>query len=492
MTGLPSPEHLTGLALLAPFVAALLIPLFRHSPNVREAVTLVTAASLCLAVAALLPSVLGGIEPELQLLQVAPGLALAFKVEPLGLLFALVASSLWIINSIYSIGYMRANREPRQTIFYVCFALALGSTVGLALAGNLFTLFLFYEALTIVTYPLVTHNQDGEAVRAGRLYLLLLLGGSLLLLLPAIVATWMLAGTLDFTPGGILGGKADAPMMAVLLVLYVFGIGKAAVMPMHPWLPAAMVAPTPVSALLHAVAVVKAGVFTLLKVVVMIFGIEALSDAGLSLWLTAVAGITIILASLIALGQDNLKRRLAYSTISQLSYVVLGAAILTPLSVIGAALHIAAHALGKITLFFAAGSIHTAAHLTKVSELDGLGRRMPWTMSAFAIGALAMIGLPPTAGFLGKWFILGAAVQSSNWLAVGVICISTGLTASYFLPIVYRAFFRPFVPAHGDGHHHDEAPWPIVLALTATAVATLLLFLWPEIPFRLAASMMGA
>jgi multicomponent Na+:H+ antiporter subunit D len=491
VSGVSDSAGLVGIALLAPFAAALLIPLLRRAPGLREAVTLGAAVVLCLSVMALLPAVLAGARPALQLVQVVPAFALAFEVEPLGLLFALVASSLWIVSSIYSIGYMRANREPRQTLFYACFALALGSTIGVAFARNLFTLFLFYETLTIATYPLVTHHQDGEAVRAGRLYLLMLLGGSLLLFLPAIIVTWSLAGTLDFTPGGILGGKADAATLALLLVLFVFGIGKAAVMPMHAWLPAAMVAPTPVSALLHAVAVVKAGVFTILKVIVLVFGLDTLRDADQSLWLTAVAGTTVVLASVIALGQDNLKRRLAYSTISQLSYVVLGAAILTPISVVGAALHIAAHAFGKITLFFAAGSLHTAAHVTKVSELDGLGRRMPWTMSAFAVGALAMIGLPPTAGFLGKWFILGAAVQSANWLAVAVICLSTLLTAGYFLPIVYRAFFRP-ATANGDGAPGvREAPWPIVLALAVTAAGSVLLFLWPEIPFRLATSIVG-
>lgn len=492
MTSLIAPESLIGIAILAPFAGALLIPAFRRHPNLREAVTLASAVVLCLSVAALLPGVLAGARPDLQVLDVVPGLSLAFKVEPLGMLFALVAASLWVVNSLYSIGYMRTNSEPRQTGFYVCFAVALGSTIGLAFARNLFTLFLFYEALTIATYPLVTHKLDHQAVRAGRLYLLLLLGSSLLLFLPAIVVTWMLAGTLDFTPGGILGGKADAPLLTLLLALYIFGVGKAAVMPMHFWLPAAMVAPTPVSALLHAVAVVKAGVFTILKVVMLIFGIETLSLAGQSLWLTVIAGTTIIVASVIALAQDNLKRRLAYSTISQLSYVVLGAAILTPISLVGAALHIAAHAVGKITLFFAAGSIHTAAHLTQVSQLDGLGRRMPWTMGAFAIGALAMIGVPPTAGFLGKWFIMTAAVQTSNWLAVAVICTSTILTAGYFLPIVYRAFFRAPPSAHDARHVVGEAPWPIVLALTVTAAATLLLFIWPEIPFRLATSMIGS
>jgi multicomponent Na+:H+ antiporter subunit D len=477
-----SPEMLVVAAVLVPLLGAVVIPLFHAHPNVRESVTLVTAALLCLIAIGLLGPVLDGGRPEVNAIQVAQGLTLAFKVEPLGMLFALVASSLWIVNSIYSIGYMRANEEPRQTTFYVCFAIALGSTMGIAFAKNLFTLFLFYELLTISTYPLVTHKGTEEAVRAGRLYLLLLLGTSLVLFLPAIIATYALAGTLDFTPGGVLGGKAGPGMTALLLALYVFGIGKAAVMPLHFWLPAAMVAPTPVSALLHAVAVVKAGVFAILKVIVLVFGVEALSATGQSVWLTLVAGVTIVGASLVALRQDNLKRRLAYSTVSQLSYVILGAAILVPISVAGAALHVAAHAVSKITLFFAAGSIHTASHLTEVSQLDGIGRRMPWTMGAFAVGVVSMIGLPPTAGFLGKWFILTGAMQTANWIAVGVIIVSTVLNAGYFLPIVFRAFFRE-APA---GHAHGEAPWPIVLALTTTAAATVLLFLAPQIPLSLA------
>lgn len=496
MTAIASPDNLVLLAVIIPFVGALIIPLFGKTPNLRETVTLVTAGALCLAVFSLLGPVLDGARPGVDVIQVATGLELAFEVEPLGMLFALIAASLWVVNSIYSIGYMRANDEPRQTGFYVCFAVALGSTIGLAFAKNLFTLFLFYEALTISTYPLVTHKQNQEAIRAGRTYLLLLLSTSLLLFLPAIVATWVLAGTLDFTPGGILAGKASAPVVGVLLALYVFGIGKAAVMPLHFWLPAAMVAPTPVSALLHAVAVVKAGVFTILKVATLIFGIDTLSAMGQSAWLTVVAGTTVIAASIVALRQDNLKRRLAYSTVSQLSYVVLGVAILAPISAVGAAMHLAAHALSKITLFFAAGSIYTASHLTEVSQLDGIGRRMPWTMTAFAIGALGMIGVPPTAGFLGKWFMLSGAMQTANWLAIGVMVVSTLLNAGYFLPIVFRAFFRepPPAAAHsGDAHHapHGEAPWPIVFALTVTAAGSIALFLFPEVAFSLSKMMIG-
>lgn len=483
------------LAIAIPFVGALLIPLFHRWPNLRETVTLATAAKLAFVVWGLLPQILAGKQPEHTLLDVVPGLTIAFKVEPLGLLFALVASSLWIVNSIYSIGYMRANKEPRQTSFYVCFAVAIGATIGIAFAKNLFTLFLFYELLTLSTYPLVTHKANAEAVRGGRIYLMLLISSSMLLLLPAIVVTGFLAGTLDFKAGGILPINLDAGLVGALLALYVFGTAKAALMPLHFWLPAAMVAPTPVSALLHAVAVVKAGVFTVLKVIVYVFGIERLATSGGAWWLVWAAGGTVVIASLVALRQDNLKKRLAYSTVSQLSYVVLAAAILTPISVIGATLHIAAHAVAKITLFFAAGAIYTAAHKTEVSELDGIGWKMPWTMTAFGVGAIAMIGLPPTAGFLGKWFMLSGATQSGQWLPVAVIVLSTVLNAAYFLPIIFRAFFTEPQSAHSVGaaaahDDHGEAPFPMVLALTVTAAATLVLFFAPDIPLALAKLML--
>ena len=475
-------------ALAVPLAGAVVIAAANGSPRARDAITMATAALLFACVAALLGPVIDGARPAWRLLDALPGLPIALAVEPLGMLFALVASGLWIVNSLYSIGYMRANDESQQTRFYVCFALALMATMGIAFAANVFTLFLFYEMLTLVTYPLVTHHGTDDARRGGRSYLALLIGTSTVLLLPAVIFTWHAAGTTDFAPGGILEGKVSGTALAILFALYVFGIGKAALMPFHRWLPSAMVAPTPVSALLHAVAVVKAGVFTVVKVVVYVFGPGYLAASAAADWLVAVAGFTIVAASVVALRADNLKRRLAYSTVSQLSYVLLAAALLVPLSIVGAVMHIAAHALGKITLFFAAGAIYTAAHKTEVSQLDGIGRRMPWTMGAFAIGALSMIVLPPAAGFISKWYLLSGAVAESRWTAVAVIVASTLLSAGYLLPIVYRAFFRPIAP--DDTRSHGEAPWPMVLALTATAAGTVLLFLLPDVPLRLARLML--
>jgi len=460
-------------ALAIPLLGCMVIVLCHRHPNLRETATLATSALLFLCVASLLPGVQAGARPQARLLEPLPGLPIAFEVEPLGMLFALIASGLWIVNSIYSIGYMRGNNESHQTRFYVCFALALASAIGIAFAANLITLFLFYEFLTLVTYPLVTHHGTDEAKHGGRVYLALLLGTSVLFLLPAIVFTWHVAGTTEFRPGGILSGHVAPASLAALLALFMFGIGKAALMPFHRWLPAAMVAPTPVSALLHAVAVVKAGVFSVVKVVVYVFGLDQL--AGATDWLVSISGFTIVAASVVALKADNLKRRLAYSTVSQLSYVVMAAALLTPLAVIGAALHLATHAFGKITLFFAAGAIYTAAHKTEVSQLNGIGRRMPWTMSAFTVAALSLIGIPPAAGFVSKWLILSSAVDSGHVFALAVLIASTLLNAAYFLPIVHAAFFRK--PDDGnEAHAHGEAPWPMVLALVLTAGMTIALF----------------
>ncbi|MSO90401.1 MAG: monovalent cation/H+ antiporter subunit D family protein [Acetobacteraceae bacterium] len=468
-------------AMAVPVVGAIVIALLRRLPVARDIVLVVTAVAMFGVVLTLLPLALSGIQPSTPALTILPGLVIQLVVEPLGMLFALVASGLWIASALYAIGYMRGNDEPRQTGFHACFALSLAATLGVAFAGNLFTLFLFYEVLTLVTYPLVTHKRDEAAIAAGRLYLIMLVGASLMLFLPAIAWVALATGGGAFEAGGTLTASLGAGTLSpaatgLLLALFVFGIGKAAVMPGHRWLPAAMVAPTPVSALLHAVAVVKSGVFCIVKIVVTVFGVETLARLGTGDWLAYGAGTTVILSSLIAMRQDDLKRRLAYSTISQLSYVVLAVSLFTPVATMAATLHIVAHAFGKITLFFAAGAIYTAAHKTKISELDGIGRLMPWTMTAFAIGALAMIGVPPTAGFVSKWFLVSAALTSAHWFALGVVVVSTGLTAGYFLPIIHAAFLRD---RPDDDHVHGEAPPLMVIALTTTAVATIVVCLFP-------------
>jgi len=489
-----SPE-ITVLACIAlPLLAPALLTALHRWPNPREAVTLLTSVCLFLLVYSLQDDVLHGARPVIDLVEPLPGLKIGFEVEPLGMLFALLASFLWMVTSVYSIGYMRSHHERRQTSYYSYFAVALGSVMGIAFAGNLFTLFIFYELLTLSTYPLVTHSGDNAAREAGRTYLGYLLGTSVILLLLALIWTWSLTGTLDFRAGGILEGAVTPGTASILLVLFIFGIGKAAVIPFHLWLPAAMVAPTPVSALLHAVAVVKAGVFTVLKVAIYIFGIDFLAEVPATRWLMYVAAATILLAALVALRQDNLKLRLAWSTVSQLSYIVLCALLVTPLGIVGGALHIVMHAFAKITLFFCAGAILVATHKTRISEMNGLGRRMPWTMAAFTVGALSMIGVPPMAGFISKWYILLAAIEVQQMFAVGVIMVGTLLNAAYFLPIVYAAFFRTAESSPEDGNKeaHGEAPLMLLLAITVTATGTVALFFFPDLPLGLALQLAGA
>jgi len=473
------------LALALPIAGALLLSAIGRHRLLREATSLLTSTALFATVAVLMPSVMAGARPAISLFEFAPGLAFAFEVEPLGMLFALLASFLWVVTTIYTIGYLRANDGPQQTRFHVCFSLALACAIGIAFAGNMLTLFFFYEALTLCTYPLVTHSGTEDARRGGRRYLAILLSTSIMLLLLAISWTWVETGTLDFRPGGILMGTVSEPVMALLLVLYVFGIGKAALMPFHSWLPAAMVAPAPVSALLHAVAVVKAGVFTIMKVVLYIFGLDAVRDFASGDWLLYVAGATILIASLIALRQDNLKRRLAYSTVSQLSYVVLGAALANAHAFMGGAMHIAMHGFAKITLFFCAGAIFTAARKTEISQLNGIGRQMPLTMGAFAIGALALIGLPPFAGAWSKYYLVLGTLDEGSHALLAVLLASSLLNALYFLPIVVRAFFPTGGDAAPVAGGISEAPPLLLIAISITALGSIVLFAYPQFLFNL-------
>jgi multicomponent Na+:H+ antiporter subunit D len=468
---------------LTPLLGALAVLLTGRWPNLREATSLLAGGALIVQVVTLLPPVLAGESPGVLLAVPVPGVPLALKIEPLGLLFALIASVLWVATTVYAIGYMRGHGEKHQTRFYVFFAIAISATMGVALAQNLFTLFLFYELLTLSTYPLVTHAGSDEAKRGGRTYLGILMGTSMGFLLLAVIWTWHLTGTTGFQQGGILAGKTSPLMVGVLYALFAFGIGKAALMPFHRWLPAAMVAPTPVSALLHAVAVVKAGVFAILKITVYVFGLDLLSGTGATTLVLWVAAITIIGASLVALRQDNLKRRLAYSTISQLSYVVLGAVLANAAGIAGAAVHIATHAVGKITLFFCAGAILVAAHKTRVSELDGLGRQMPITMGAFLIASLSIAGLPPMAGLWGKWYLSIGALDAGYGVLLGVLMLSTLLNIAYLLPIPLRAFFARGSGQAGQLH---EAPLPCLMAIGFTTIACVVLFFFPEPVYRLA------
>jgi multicomponent Na+:H+ antiporter subunit D len=488
-----SPELLLQVMLLIPLLGAAGILFARRNPNVREGVTLVTGAVLFVVVACLANTVSWESAPTFVLAQPFPGLDLALRPEPLGILFALIASFLWPVTATYAIGYMRGHGEVNQTRFFTCFALSITATLGIAMAANMLTLFLFYELLTLATFPLVTHAGTPEAKRAGRVYLGILMGTSVALMLLATIWTYQVTGTLEFTRGGIFPPGTDKTLLSVLLLLFVFGTGKAALMPFHRWLPAAMVAPTPVSALLHAVAVVKAGVFTVVKISVYIFGIDTIAQLDGARFLSYVAGFTILVASIVAMGKDNIKARLAYSTISQLAYIVMGAMIGSSMGIVGSSMHIAMHAFGKITLFFCAGAILVASHRTKVSELDGLGKQMPFTMVAFTIGALSIIGLPPMGGMWSKWMLVQGTLDASAWALLIVLLISSLMNIAYLLTVPMRAFFaRPLVIKDGQGHDRgdpskiNEAPIAMLIAIGITATGTIMLFLFPEQLFALA------
>jgi multicomponent Na+:H+ antiporter subunit D len=455
-----------------PLIASALVLVLHDRPNLRDGqalfIGLITAGCAIQLYAA--PH-----SETVTLFSLAARLDVSFTPEPLGKLFALVAGVLWPVATLYTIGYMRGAGEKNHTRFMFFYAIAIHAAMGIALSGNLLTLFVFYEILTFSTYPLVTHKGTPEAVQAGRIYLGILVASSVILLLFGVIGVWVLTGTLDFQSGGILAGHIDPFYVPFLLGLFAFGIGKAALMPLHRWLPAAMVAPTPVSALLHAVAVVKAGVFTVLKVAVYVFGIDFLRETGSSDWLVWVASFSILAASIVAMTKTNLKARLAYSTISQLGYIVLGAALATSLAASGAAVHIAAHAAGKITLFFCAGAIYVAHHLTDIKDMNGLGRVMPVTYTAFAFGALSIIGVPPLAGAWSKIMLMGGALDNGHVLVLGVLMVSSLLNLVYLGEIVLRGFFAK--PTHGlKSDDVQEAPLSMLLPLCLTAAMSLALF----------------
>ena len=468
-------ETLYILIMVIPLLTAVGVLVCRKNENVRETVTIIGGISLFLTVLTLALNYDFEQTVRFTLLEPFPGLAIAFELEPLGLIFTLVAGFLWPVTSLYAIGYMRSHHEKNQTRFYFAFAISIFATMALALSANLFTLFIAYELLTLFTLPLVTHAGTDAARRAGWTYLGILMTTSIGFLLLAIIWTWSITGTLEFTVGGILNGKAEPAILGGLLLLFVFGTGKAAIMPFHRWLPAAMVAPTPVSSLLHAVAVVKAGVFTILKVSVYIFGIDLIGSLDAAYWLSLLAGFTIVAASIIAMTKDNLKARLAYSTISQLSYIILAAMLGVAAGVYAGSLHIAMHAFAKITLFFCAGAILVSMHKTKVSELNGIGKAMPITMIAFLLAALSIVGLPPLGGSWSKWLLLQATMEAHNMVLLMVLLISSLLNLFYLVEIPIRAFFaKPVDPEYNNGI--KEAPTFSLIAILITTTGCLALF----------------
>lgn len=474
------------LVCLVSLLAIIPIILLGKKPNLREGATFAAGFIKFGLVLSMLPAVLAGSTIEFTMWQILPRLSIAFRVDQFGMLFALVASSLWIITSLYAIGYMRGLKEHSQTRFYSFFAVSLSATLGVAFSANLFTLYLFYEMLSLATYPLVTHHQDKEARTGGRTYLTYLLTTSIGFVLPALIFIFLKTdGGMDFVGGGFLRDHIGPTEGLVLVLLLTFGFAKAGLMPFHSWLPGAMVAPTPVSALLHAVAVVKVGVFCILRVYSGVFGIDFLADLDLGVIITWIAGFTIVVSSAIALTQDSLKRRLAFSTIGQLSYIIMGMALLTPYGATGSMMHIAMHAFGKITLFFCAGAIFEATGKKYISQMVGIGKRMPITMTAFFIGALSVIGIPLAGGFWSKFYLLMGTVESGQYAMLIILLTSSLLNAAYFFPITFRAFFCKADDSLFEDKVEEAHPCAVI-ALSLTALATMVLFFYPGPFFSLA------
>lgn len=410
-----------------------------------------------------------------------PGADLVLQGDALSLLFVVLSSVLWLATTIYAIGYLE--HSPLRSRFFGYFSLCVSATVGLALAGNLVTFLLFYELLTLATFPLVVHRGTAQSLAAGRKYLAYTLGGGVILMLGVALLHSLVQSPL-FTPGGYVTAvvSGNEGLLKLAFALMIAGLGvKAALLPLHGWLPQAMVAPAPVSALLHAVAVVKAGAFGIIRLVYDVFGVESMHALQLAQPLMLLAAATILYGSWRALSQQDIKRRLAYSTISQVSYITLGVAMLGPLAAVGGLVHLVHQGVMKITLFFCAGNFAETLGIHKVRQLNGVGRRMPVTAMAFTLGALGMIGIPPTAGFISKWYLgLGAAEVEQNWLIL-VFALSGLLNAAYFLPLVYRMWFLPQSmpwPQEQQLSNRFETHWMLLTPAVFTAVLLLLMGLF--------------
>ncbi len=472
------------LPLLIPLIGAAAVALLRDRPRVRDSAAILAGVAQITAILVMVPDILDGHRETFSIAPFLPDAPIALRGDPLGMLLLLTASPLWLLTTIYSIGYLRGWTASLSR-FHVLVAITISATAGVAFSANLITLYLFYEAMTIATYPLVTFTGTQEGAAGGRRYLSYQLGTGIALFLPAVVLTYTQTGSFALTPGGIFGAEPTGWLPILTYVLFLFGIAKAAILPAHAWLPAAMVAPVPVSALLHSVAVVNVGVFALFRVMLDVFGQDAIASLGLGRLTLIATSVTILVASLVALRLGNLKEILAYSTIGQLSYMVLGMALLNEAGATGGALHLVGHSVSKITLFFAVGAIAMGTGATRLNELRGLGQRMPVLLGVFAIGAASIVGLPPTVGFLTKYFLFIGVVEAHEWLVLVVLSASTVLSATYYLRVV-RTSLSPMPHVDGGPSGPSSAPLSgrpvpreMLVPVVITAALTVLLGVVP-------------
>ncbi len=481
------------IAVLVPLFGALAVMFVGKSPNIREGVSSIASIILFLIVLSLVPAVLSGQTLVYHMFSILPGVSVTLRADGMSMIFAIVASSLWTIAVYYSMGYMRAHNEPAQTRFNACFALAIFGAIGVAFSDNLFTLYLFYEIVSVCTYPLVAHHQDEEGYNGARKYIIYLTTTAKAFLLPALILIYVLTGTLDFAPNistGIFPPDVNKTLVVMLYIFCLFGFAKNGVMPFHHWLPGAMVAPTPVSALLHAVAVVKVGVFCTTRVMLYVFGVDTMNALNLGIPTAYFVGFTVLMASILALSKDNLKERLAYSTVSQLSYIIMGVALLTPAGINGGLIHIVNHGFSKITLFFCAGAIYIAAHKKNISDMSGLGRTMPFTFGAFAVASLSMIGAPPVAGFITKWNLLIGSIQAHQIGILLILIASTMLNVGYFAPVTIKAFFGK--PPEGEPYQGiKEAPLSMLIPILIACTISVIIGIFPNFMMQFVKAVTG-
>jgi multicomponent Na+:H+ antiporter subunit D len=475
-------DYLLLIALLIPLIGTLGVMFKGDNENIREGISCISSILLLLVVGFMVPAVWQGKTLVFHMFTILPNVSVTLRADSMSMIFALVASSLWTIAVFYSMGYMRGLKEHAQTRFNACFALAIFGAIGVAFSDNLFTMYLFYEIVSVCTYPLVAHHQDDEGYNGGRKYLIYLTATAKAFLLPAMILIYVLTGTLDFATNistGIFPAGVNEALVIMLYIFCIFGFAKNGVMPFHHWLPGAMVAPTPVSALLHAVAVVKVGVFCTTRVMLYTFGTDTMHALNLGIPTAYFVGITVLAASIIALSKDNLKARLAYSTVSQLSYIIMGVALLTDPGIQGGLIHIVNHGFAKITLFFCAGAIYVVSHKKNISEMGGLGKTMPFTFAAFGIASLSMIGAPPVAGFITKWNLLIGSVEAHQLGILLILIASTMLNAAYFAPITYKAFFGKR-PAGEVFTGIKEAPLAMLIPILIACTISVIIGIFPN------------
>ena len=481
------------ITLLIPLIGTVGVMLKGKDENIRESISCVASLILFGLVLSLVPDILHKKTLIFHMFTLLPGVSITLRADAMSMIFAIVASSLWTIAVFYSMGYMRGLNEHAQTRFNACFALAIFGAIGVAFSDNLFTLYLFYEIVSVCTYPLVAHHQDEEGYHGARKYIVYLTTTAKAFLLPAMILIYVLTGTLDFAPNistGIFPADVNKALVIMLYIFCLFGFAKNGVMPFHHWLPGALVAPTPVSALLHAVAVVKVGVFCTTRVMLYVFGVDTMTALNLGIPTAYFVGFTVLMASILALSKDNLKARLAYSTVSQLSYIIMGVALLTPAGIQGGLIHIVNHGFSKITLFFCAGAIYVAAHKKNISEMEGLGKTMPFTFGAFAIASLSMIGAPPVAGFVTKWNLLVGSIQAHQIGILLILIASTMLNVAYFAPVSFKAFFgkRP------EGEPYTgikEAPLSMLIPILIACTISVIIGIFPNIMMQFVKAVTG-